>query len=75
MLCPRGPYRRVERPIWRMLWHWAKRRHPNKSGTWLADRYWKTVAHRKWVFSGIEDDTAEPDRDQDFALGEGVRTE
>ncbi len=47
-------YQRVENQLWRMLWHWAKRRHPNKSGKWLADRYWKTVAHRKWVFNGIE---------------------
>ena len=47
-------YARVEHQLRRMLWHWAKRRHPNKAGRWLANRYWKTVEHRKWVFSGDE---------------------
>ena len=26
--------------IWGMLWHWAKRRHPEKSNKWIADKYW-----------------------------------
>jgi RNA-directed DNA polymerase len=43
-------YGRIRNQLWRMLWHWAKRRHPNKSRRWVADRYWKTVGHRKWVF-------------------------
>ncbi len=47
-------YHKVNSQLWWMLWHWAKRRHPNKPGRWLADRYWKTVENRKWVFSGSE---------------------
>jgi len=34
-----------------MLWHWAKRRHPEKSNKWIADRYWHSEGNRNWVFS------------------------
>jgi RNA-directed DNA polymerase len=37
--------------IWGMLWHWAKRRHPEKSKRWIADKYWHSIGRRKWVFS------------------------
>jgi hypothetical protein len=34
-----------------MLWHWAKRRHPEKSNEWIADKYWHSEGNRNWVFS------------------------
>ena len=34
-----------------MLWHWAKRRHPEKSKHWIADKYWHSDGNRKRVFS------------------------
>jgi RNA-directed DNA polymerase len=34
-----------------MLWHWAERRHPEKSKQWIADKYWHSVGKRNWVFS------------------------
>jgi RNA-directed DNA polymerase len=37
--------------IWNMLWHWAKRRHPNKSNHWTARKYWHSSGKRNWVFS------------------------
>src|SRR4030065_1434686 len=37
--------------IWKMLWHWAKRRHPEKSKHWIVDKDWQTKRNRKWVFS------------------------
>ncbi|NOQ48564.1 MAG: group II intron reverse transcriptase/maturase, partial [Methanococcoides sp.] len=37
--------------IWNMLWKWAKRRHPMKSRTWVAHKYWHPRGTRKWVFS------------------------
>jgi retron-type reverse transcriptase len=36
---------------WNMLWHWAKRRHPNKSNHWTARKYWHSSGKRNWVFS------------------------
>jgi RNA-directed DNA polymerase len=44
-------FRNLDSRIWGMLWHWAKRRHPNKSKQWIADKYWHSDGNRKWVFS------------------------
>jgi RNA-directed DNA polymerase len=41
-----------------MLWHWAKRRHPDKSKHRIARKYWYTVGNRNWVFS---DEDKHPD--------------
>ena len=37
--------------IWRAIWRWAKRRHPNKSGQWVRERYFHQNAARNWAFS------------------------
>ena len=36
--------------LWNMLWIWAKRRHPDKSKSWIAKKYWHEMGSRKWVF-------------------------
>jgi RNA-directed DNA polymerase len=51
-------YARVDFTIFRMLWAWARRRHPNKGARWVRKRYFHTVGTRSWVFSGTV-----PDRD------------
>jgi RNA-directed DNA polymerase len=53
-------YHRVANQLWYMLWHWATRRHPNKSGRWIAERYWKEVGQRKWVFGNAENTLRNP---------------
>ncbi|WP_320408810.1 group II intron maturase-specific domain-containing protein [Candidatus Methanoperedens nitratireducens] len=44
-------FQKLDSRIWNMLWHWAKRRHPEKSNKWIADKYWHPEGHRKWMFS------------------------
>jgi RNA-directed DNA polymerase len=44
-------FNKLDDIVWNMLWRWAKRRHPNKPMTWVADKYWHTEGTRKWVFS------------------------
>ncbi|NPE31773.1 group II intron reverse transcriptase/maturase [Methanococcoides sp. SA1] len=41
----------LDHRIWNMLWKWAKRRHPMKSKTWTAHKYWHSKGTRKWIFS------------------------
>jgi len=38
--------------IYRKLWSWARRRHPNKGRRWVAHKYW-LLKTRGWVF-GID---------------------
>jgi len=40
----------VDREIWKKLWQWSKRRHPNKGKYWIKAKYFKTARTRKWVF-------------------------
>ena len=49
-------YSKLEYLVFRVLWRWAKRRHPNKSNGWIARRYWKSRGGDNWSFSQ-EDDT------------------
>ena len=42
----------VDDAIFKTLWQWAKRRHPNKGKRWIKDKYFKVIGHRRWVFTG-----------------------
>jgi RNA-directed DNA polymerase len=45
-------YKRVDDAMYRMLWRWSVRRHPNKSKTWVKNRYFASIGEQNWVFSG-----------------------
>jgi RNA-directed DNA polymerase len=47
--------------IWHSLWRWATRRHPNKPGTWIVDRYWDCFG-RKWYFAVLAGSHAQRSR-------------
>jgi RNA-directed DNA polymerase len=44
-------YVAVDHHIWRALWRWARRRHPNKLSEWVRQKYFRTLDHRHWVFA------------------------
>jgi RNA-directed DNA polymerase len=44
-------FSKLDNLVWNMLWRWAKRRHPKKSRSWIAKRYWHNEGLRNWVFS------------------------
>lgn len=44
-------FQRVDHEIWNCLWRWAKRRHPHKSGTWVATRYFHQIEDSFWNFA------------------------
>ncbi|MBC3928253.1 group II intron reverse transcriptase/maturase [Undibacterium sp. CY21W] len=44
-------YSRLDHLLFRVLWRWAKRRHPNKSAEWVKYRYFHTISGRSWVFA------------------------
>lgn len=41
----------LDHKVYKKLKHWGKRRHPNKSGNWTANRYWQTIGDNNWVFA------------------------
>jgi RNA-directed DNA polymerase len=44
-------YAAVDHHIWRVLWRWARRRHPNKLPEWVRQKYFRTQGQRHWVFA------------------------
>ena len=44
-------FARVDTEIWRTLWQWALRRHPQKGIRWVRNRYFLTAGSRNWVFA------------------------
>ncbi len=42
----------VDRVLFRRVWRWARRRHPNKSWRWVKAHYFTRRAGRDWVFTG-----------------------
>ncbi|GAB2912369.1 group II intron reverse transcriptase/maturase [Paraburkholderia jirisanensis] len=51
-------YSRMESLVFRKLWRWSKRRHPNKNGDWVKQKYFHSNGGRHWVFavSSVRDD-------------------
>lgn len=46
----------VDHFLFRALWQWAKRRHPNKPRRWIKDKYFAVIGNRHWVFCGTRQD-------------------
>jgi RNA-directed DNA polymerase len=41
----------ISHRVWKYLWRWAKRRHPNKNTKWVRKAYFKTVKGDRWTFA------------------------
>lgn len=52
-ICARKAYEKVDHEIFRALWRWSKRRHPNKGLCWIKDKYFKVKESRKWCFAAL----------------------
>ena len=47
----------VDHALFRALWQWARRRHPNKPCRWIKDKYFQVIGNRHWVFCGDRPDS------------------
>jgi RNA-directed DNA polymerase len=43
---------KVDNAIFKALWQWTKRRHPDKPHRWIRRKYFKSIGTRSWVFCG-----------------------
>jgi RNA-directed DNA polymerase len=49
--CSKRTFGYISHQLFKLLWRWANRRHPNKGLLWLKQKYYRTRGHRHWVFS------------------------
>jgi RNA-directed DNA polymerase len=50
-MCSKETFSECDHLVYQQLKRWAERRHPNKSKTWVAKKYWHSFENRNWVFS------------------------
>ena len=56
-------FSRVDHEIFSCLWRWARRRHRNKTWSWLKKKYFERHEGRNWCFFGrMSDDQEKPHR-------------
>jgi len=41
----------VDHHVWKMLWGWARKRHPNKGKYWIAEKYFMPIHGVRWTFN------------------------
>jgi RNA-directed DNA polymerase len=46
-------FQTMDNQIYRYLWNWAKKRHPDKGKRWIARKYWLNGS-KSWIFSAVE---------------------
>jgi RNA-directed DNA polymerase len=42
----------IDHNIFKVLWQWARRRHPHKNAQWIRRKYFCAVNAKNWVFFG-----------------------
>jgi RNA-directed DNA polymerase len=52
-VCSKDTFSHVDWQIWRQVWRWTRRRHPNRSWNWIKARYFPPHAGRQGVFTGV----------------------
>jgi RNA-directed DNA polymerase len=52
-VCSKELYQRSDWSVWQKLWKWARRRHPNKSRGWVANKYWRRIQGRRVFASPV----------------------
>ena len=50
-ICAKRTFEYISHCIFKELWRWAIRRHPNKGKCWIKEKYFRTASTRNWVFS------------------------
>ena len=50
-VCSKKTFSYVDHQIFKSIWRWAVRRHPNKGKRWVRLKYFRQEKLRNWVFS------------------------
>jgi len=50
-VCSKDTFNYVDHCIFKSIWKWSVRRHPEKSKKWVKDKYYRHTGHRDWMFS------------------------
>ncbi|AOW98396.1 group II intron reverse transcriptase/maturase [Moorena producens PAL-8-15-08-1] len=49
-VCSKETFNKLGHMLWNKLQRWGYRRHPNKSKSWVINKYWGTIEEDNWMF-------------------------
>lgn len=52
-VCSRKTFEKIDHEIFKILWQWAKRRHPNKGKEWVKKKYFELRKSQQWGFNTV----------------------
>jgi RNA-directed DNA polymerase len=44
-------FSKLDNLVWKRLWRWCTRRHPNKTGKWVKAKYFKPIDNKQWLLN------------------------
>jgi len=50
----------IDHHVWKALWQWARKRHPQKGKKWIAKKYFMPPRGRRWTFFTTVENRASP---------------
>jgi RNA-directed DNA polymerase len=50
-VCSKATFNYIDCHIFKAIWKWSVRRHPNKGTKWIKNKYFRQHKQRNWVFS------------------------
>lgn len=51
-VCSNQTFSYADHQVFKAIWRWARRRHPNKGAEWVKKKYFTTIGKRQWIFFG-----------------------
>ncbi|MBS3938332.1 MAG: group II intron reverse transcriptase/maturase [Peptococcaceae bacterium] len=49
-VCAKETFSKVDNEVWKILWQWAKRRHPEKNYGWVKNHYFGKIGNQTGIF-------------------------
>ena len=49
-VCSKKIFNYVDNQVFKAIWQWSKRRHSNKSSSWIKAKYFRRKAMQDWIF-------------------------
>lgn len=55
-VCSKQSFAKLDFLVFRKLWRWSTRRHPNKGKKWVKEKYWFSSGNKNWNFGYKKED-------------------
>lgn len=49
----KNTFGKIDKEIFKVIWKWAKRRHPKKNAKWIRSKYFCKLGNDNWVFRAV----------------------